>query len=195
MLIFISDCGENRQDTGCSRFCIPSRMNPPVGEQAGESFDIPLLKVTIHRQKSNLKFCLHILVCSMCIHIVIGVKSVIPEVKYLPWNRCFLTGLKLSCQGQVPIVNPSILSIRFLFISHQSGQNSWDEAISNLTMKYPMTWSWARSKSRSHIIPSIQLMFCSFVPHQSGQPFLRYGQNSVWPWKNTSEFFKENWPK
>ena len=28
-----------------------------------------------------------------------------------------------------------------------------------------------------------------FVSHQSDQPFLRYGQNSVWPWKNTSEIF------
>ena len=34
-----------------------------------------------------------------------------------------------------------------------------------------------------------------FVSHQSDQPFLRYGQNSVWPWKITSEIFKENLPK
>ena len=30
-----------------------------------------------------------------------------------------------------------------------------------------------------------------FVSHQSDQPYLRYGQNSAWPWKNTSEIFKK----
>ena len=34
-----------------------------------------------------------------------------------------------------------------------------------------------------------------FVSHQSDQPFPRYGQNSVWPWKNTSEIFRENLQK
>ena len=50
-------------------------------------------------------------------------------------------------------------------------------------------------RSRSDIVPSIQPMHFLFVSHQSDQPFLRYGQNSVWPWKNTSEFFKENLQK
>ena len=43
---------------------------------------------------------------------------------------------------------------------------------------------WGQS-SMSHIIPSIQLIHFRLVSHQSGQPFLRYGQNKVWPWKNT----------
>ena len=47
-------------------------------------------------------------------------------------------------------------------------------------------------RSRSHIVPSIQPMHILFISHQSDQPFLRYGQNSVWPWKNTSEILKEN---
>ena len=34
-----------------------------------------------------------------------------------------------------------------------------------------------------------------FVSHQSDQPFLRYGQNSGWPWKNTSEIFKRKFVK
>ena len=45
-------------------------------------------------------------------------------------------------------------------------------------------------QSRSHIIPSIKLMHFLFVSHQSNQPFLRYR-----PWKNKSEFFKENLSK
>ena len=48
---------------------------------------------------------------------------------------------------------------------------------------------------RSHIVLSIQLMHFLFVSHQSDQLFLRYGQNSVWPWKNTSKIFKENLQK
>ena len=50
-------------------------------------------------------------------------------------------------------------------------------------------------RSRSHIVPSIQPMHFLFVSHQSDELFLTYGQKCVWPWKNTSEFFKENLPK
>ena len=59
----------------------------------------------------------------------------------------------------------------------------------NLTLKHPRSRSWVSQRSRLHIIPSIQLMLFLFVSHQSDQPFLRYGQNSVRPWKNTSKFF------
>ena len=34
-------------------------------------------------------------------------------------------------------------------------------------------------------------MHFPFISYQSDQSFLRCGQNSVWPWKNTSEIFKE----
>ena len=65
----------------------------------------------------------------------------------------------------------------------------------NLTLKQPRSRSWVRSK--------VKLIYCTqyptnallFVSHQSDQPFLRYGPNCVWPWKNTSEIFKENLPK
>ena len=67
----------------------------------------------------------------------------------------------------------------------------------NLTLKHPCH-EWGQ-RSRSHIVPSIQPMHFLFVSHQSYQPFLRYDQNSDWPWKNlmcgsyfiaqTSKFF------
>ena len=60
------------------------------------------------------------------------------------------------------------------------------ELFRNVTLKHPRSRSWVRSKS--HIVPSIQPMHFRFVSHQSDQPFLRYGQNSVWPCKNTSAF-------
>ena len=47
-------------------------------------------------------------------------------------------------------------------------------------------------RSRSHSSPSIQSMYLLFISHQSDQPFLRYVQKSVWPWKNTSEILEEN---
>ena len=59
----------------------------------------------------------------------------------------------------------------------------------NLTLKHPRSRSWVRSSS--HIVPSIKPMQFIFVSHQSVQPFLRYGLNSVWPWKNTSELKKK----
>ena len=64
-----------------------------------------------------------------------------------------------------------------------------------LTLKHPRSRSSGRSKVKSHIVPSIQPMHFLFVSHQSDQPFLRYSQNSVWPWKNTSDIFKENLQK
>ena len=70
------------------------------------------------------------------------------------------------------------------------------ELFRNLTLEHTRSRSWGqRSRSQSHIVPSIQPMHFLFVSHQSDQPFLRYGQNSVWPWKNTSKIFKENLPK
>ena len=39
-------------------------------------------------------------------------------------------------------------------------------------------------RSRSHNSPSIQHLS---VSNQSNQPFRRYGQQSIWPWKNTSK--------
>ena len=42
-------------------------------------------------------------------------------------------------------------------------------------------------KCQGHILCPV-----SNVSHQTDQSFLRYGQNSFWPWKNTSEIFKEN---
>ena len=69
------------------------------------------------------------------------------------------------------------------------------ELFRNLTLKDPRSRSWVRQRSRSHIVPSIQPMHFLFISHQSDQQFLRYGQNSVWPWKDTSEMFKENLPK
>ena len=38
-------------------------------------------------------------------------------------------------------------------------------------------------------------MLFLFVSHQSHQPFLRYGQNIVQPWKNTSDFFQRKFAK
>ena len=69
------------------------------------------------------------------------------------------------------------------------------ELFRNLTLKHPRSSNEGGQRSRSHIVPSIQPMHFLFVSHQSYQPFLRYGQNSVWPWKNTSKIFKENWQK
>ena len=69
------------------------------------------------------------------------------------------------------------------------------ELFRNLTLNIQGQGHEWGQRSRSHIVPSIQPMHFLFVSHQSDQPFLRYGQNNVWPWKNTPEFLKENLPK
>ena len=127
----------------------------------------------------------------------ISISRPIPEIKLFQTLTLKLQGQGYGCgQSAKSYSQPSILSFRFLFISHQSDQQF-------VRYSYFEIWPWNiqgqghewGQRSRSHIIPSIQLMHFLFVSHQSDQPFLRYGQNSVWPWKNTSPFFKENLPK
>ena len=65
------------------------------------------------------------------------------------------------------------------------------ELFRNLTLKHPSQGHERGQRWRSHIVPSIQPMHYLFASHQSDQPFLRYGQNSVWLWKNTSEILKK----
>ena len=103
--------------------------------------------------------------------------------------------------------------------------HSWDKAISDsdLETAKSMSWVWSKGKviqSAQYHINSLPFHFTSIRPtipeielfwnlslkhprsrswmrsHQSDKPFLRYGQNSVWPWKkNTSEMYKENLSK
>ena len=64
-----------------------------------------------------------------------------------------------------------------------------------LTLKLQGQGHGCGQRSRSHSSPSIQPMHLLFVSYQSDQIFLRYVQYSVWPWKDTSEIFKENLAK
>ena len=87
-------------------------------------------------------------------------------------------------------------SLPFHFTSIRiSDQQFLIQLFRNLTLEIQGQGHEWGQRSRSHIIPSIQPMHFLFVSHQSDQPFLRYGQNRVWPWKNTSKILKENLPK
>ena len=73
--------------------------------------------------------------------------------------------------------------IDLLSFCFTSDNNSWETAFWHLTLKNQRS----RSGVRSNNSPSTQPMHLLFISHQSDQPFLRYVQKSVWPWKNTSE--------
>ena len=64
----------------------------------------------------------------------------------------------------------------------------------NLTLKHPRSRTWVRSKVKVTYYTRHATDALTFVSHKSDQPLLRYGQNSVLPWKTPSEFFK-NLPK
>ena len=71
------------------------------------------------------------------------------------------------------------------------------ELFQNLTLKHPRSRSWMRSKVKvsyctQYPTNALPFRFTSIGPTI---PEMRYGQNSVRPWKNTSEIFKENLPK
>ena len=101
--------------------------------------------------------------------------------------------LKLQGQGQGQDHIVSLVSNWFAFFLCHINQITIPEIqlFWNLTLKIKgQGHGWAQ-RSRSHGSPSIQPMYLLFISHQSDQPFLRY-VHSVWPWKNTSEIFKEN---
>ena len=111
-----------------------------------------------------------------------------------PWNSKvkFMRVVK----GQGHTIGPvSDQPTSFSFHINQTN-NSGDGAISKFDLETSKVKVMSEFKGQGHIfVPSIQPMHFLFDSHQSDQPFLRYGQNSVWPWKNTSEIFKENSPK
>ena len=113
----------------------------------------------------------------------------IPEIWLFQTVTLKLQGQYHGCgQRARSYSRPSILLIRFLFISHQSDQtnNSWDTAILKFdleTYDQDQGHEWGQ-RLRSHILPSIQPMHLIFVSHQWDQPFLRYGQNSIWHVRN-----------
>ena len=74
------------------------------------------------------------------------------------------------------INRPSMIITHLVFISKFDPETSTVNIMSEV-------------KGQGHILlPSIQPMLFLFVSHQSDQPFLRYGQNSVWPWKTYLNF-------
>ena len=107
----------------------------------------------------------------------------------IPEKRLFQTlTLKLQSQGHSygqrarSYDRPSTLLIPFLFISHQSDQQS-------PRCNYFDMWPWkihgrdreCDQRSKSPNIPNIQPMHFLFVSHQADRLFLRYDQKNVWP--------------
>ena len=90
----------------------------------------------------------------------------------------------------------SILLTRFLFISHQSDQQF-------PRYSYFEIWPWNIQGQGHEWGKKAKVIYCTQYPTDAlpfrftsiGQPFLRYGQNSFWPWRNTSEIFKQSLPK
>ena len=99
-------------------------------------------------------------------------------------------------KGQGHTMGPVSYQLTSFSFHINQTNNSWDKS-------YFKIWPWNiqgqghewGQRSRSNIVPSIRLMHFLFVSHQSDQLFLRYGQNSVWPWKNTSYFFSRKFAK
>ena len=54
------------------------------------------------------------------------------------------------------------------------------ELFRNLTLNHPKSRSWVRSKVKVIYFTQCPTNALPFISHQSDQPFLRYGQNSVW---------------
>ena len=61
----------------------------------------------------------------------------------------------------------------------------------NLSLKFQGQYHGWGQRSRSYSWHSIQSMNLLFVSQQSYQPFFRYGQQNVWPWKNKLQIWEE----
>ena len=114
----------------------------------------------------------------------------IPEIKLFQTLILKLQGQGHGCGQRARSYNrPSIILTHFLFISYDSDQ------FRNLTLKHPRSRSWVRSK--------IKVTYCIQYPTNAlpirftsiGPTIPEIWPISVWPWKNTSEIFKENLPK
>ena len=87
-----------------------------------------------------------------------------------------------------------INSLRFHFTSIRPTIPE-KELFRNLALKHPRSRSWVRSKVKITCCAKYPIDALPFGQHQSDQPFLRYGQNTVWPWKKHIQFFLRNLPK
>ena len=65
----------------------------------------------------------------------------------------------------------------------------------NLTLKHPRSRSWVRSKVKDTYYTQCPTDALPFRFTSIGQTIPEIWPNSIWPWKNTSEIFKENLPK
>ena len=112
---------------------------------------------------------------------------------FWPWNSNSKVKVMVVVKGQGHTIGPVSYQLTSFSFHINQTNTSWDTAISKFDLV--PTKVKVMSEVKGHIVPSIQPMHFLFVSHQSDKPFLRYGQNNVWPWRNTSEIFKESLPK
>ena len=112
-----------------------------------------------------------------------SISPAIPEIRLFD----FFT-LKIQGQGQgVAKGKGHIVSKWFvscLFHIHQTN-NSWDRTISKLDLENFQVKIMVMLKVKVQPIHSL------LVSRQSDQLFLKYDQQSVWPWENTSEILQK----
>ena len=82
--------------------------------------------------------------------------------------------------------NVGITSYRLTFLSFHVNRpsHSWDTAFSKFDLENQWSRSWVRSQFKSQWGSNIQSTHISFVPCQSGIPFLSYDFFKIWPWKS-----------
>ena len=86
--------------------------------------------------------------------------------------------------------------INLLSFCFTSDNNFWDTAILKFDFEKLKVNVMGEVKGQGHIVHPVTNWCTSFSFHTNqSQPFLRYVQESVWPWKNTSKIFKENLAK
>ena len=83
----------------------------------------------------------------------------------------------------------------FLFVSHQSDNNSWDTAILKFDLEKSKVNFKGEVKGQGHIVHPASNRCTSCLFHINRTNHSWDMSNSVWPWKNTSEIFKENLAK
>ena len=110
-------------------------------------------------------------------------QSALPFLRYSifkswPWK----SRVKVIGEVTVQSHNVGLASYRLTTLSFHVLQptHSWDTAFSKFDLENQGSRLWVRSQCGSNILST----HISFVPCQSGIPFLSYDYFKIWPWKS-----------
>ena len=110
--------------------------------------------------------------------------------KLCSWN--FKVKVMGVVKGQGHVVSPVDNSFTSFWLHISQTNNSWDTTFSKVDLEKSKVKVIGEVKGQGPIVhPAFNWCTSCFVSLKSDQPFLRYGQQSVWAWKPDAKFWNK----